>query len=238
MKKNKTLVAIVCLAAGPAMAQDGNQGPWQGDAELGVVVTAGNTETKNINAKTKVAYEKDSWRHQGRLEMLRNSDGGDITAEKYLANAKTEYNFTEHNYAFVNLNYENDRFSGYDYRVSGAAGYGRRLINRDDLQLDVEVGPGARRSRLKGDGTQTELLGRGAGNLEWKISKTSVFSQELSVEAGEEQTITRSMTALKSQVAGALSMKLSLTVQNATGVPAGVKNTDTETAVTLVYSMF
>ena len=69
-----------------------------------------------------------------------------------------------------------------------------------------------------------------------KLSKTSEFSEALVTAIGEESTISKSVTAITAQVADNLSMKTSLTVRHNTVVPDGVKNTDTETAVTLLYT--
>ncbi|KAF0192935.1 MAG: hypothetical protein FD165_38 [Gammaproteobacteria bacterium] len=79
------------------------------------------------------------------------------------------------------------------------------------------------------------MLARAAGNYVWKISDTTTFSEELTIDAGQDSTISKSVTGLKSQVAGNLATKLTLTIKNTSDVPPGVEKTDTETAVTLVY---
>ncbi|HGX93410.1 MAG TPA: DUF481 domain-containing protein, partial [Candidatus Tenderia sp.] len=69
----------------------------------------------------------------------------------------------------------------------------------------------------------------------WDVSKTSHFTQELVSDIGEDSTVTKSVTALKTQINGSLAMKLSYTLKNTSKVPTGKEKTDTETAVTLVY---
>ena len=44
------------------------------------------------------------------------------------------------------------------------------------------------------------------------------------------------MTALTAKVNTSLALKVSLTIKNNSEVPVGTEKTDTETAVTLVYS--
>ena len=67
------------------------------------------------------------------------------------------------------------------------------------------------------------------------LSKSSNFQQTLIADAGEESTILKSISSIKAQINGSLAMKVSLTIKNTSDVPEGVEETDSETAVTLVY---
>lgn len=236
MRKTATTLILVTLAAAPApvLAEETPAG-LTGEAELGLIVTGGNTETENLNAKAKVGHDGATWRHALKGEAVLASDKGGSTAERYFVSGKSDRKVGARGYLFVTASWEKDRFSGYEYRVTEALGYGHRLVETDAVTLDLEAGPGARHSRLTGDGTDDEALGRLAGNLAWKVSDTSNFTEDLTVEAGEQSTITRSVTALKTQVAGQLATKVSVTVKNTSDTPPGVDDTDYETAVTLVY---
>jgi putative salt-induced outer membrane protein len=76
---------------------------------------------------------------------------------------------------------------------------------------------------------------RGAGHYTWNITEHSKFSEDLTIEAGEDVTVTKSVTGLSAKINSSLATKLTYTVKNTSKVPAGVKKTDTEFAVTLVY---
>ena len=209
---------------------------WKGDAELGVLNTNGNTKTRNITAKAKIVNDRDSWRHTVNAEALNSSEESGTTAERYYLSGKSDYKLTEKSYAFGLLTYENDRFSGYDYRTTETLGYGRNVIKRDTLTLDLEAGLGARQSKISTTGeNQNEGLIHLAGSLGWKVSDTSTFSEDLSSDIGEKSTVSKSVTALKTQIAGNLASKISFTAKHTSKVPAGVTKLDTETAVTLVY---
>ncbi|MCF6255084.1 MAG: DUF481 domain-containing protein [Gammaproteobacteria bacterium] len=231
-----SLFLLAAVSTGNAADPQVADGSWKGDVELGIVTTTGNTETETINAKAKAVTEREKWRHTVSLESLNTSNGGDTTAERYVVNGQSDYKFGEHNYFFVMINYENARFSGYDYRVSEALGYGRRVIDKAALALDLEIGPGARQSKLSTGGNEDEFTLRGAAKLAWKVSDTSTFTTDLSVDAGEDTTVTKSVTALTAQINGSLATKITYTIKNTSDVPVGVEKTDTETAVTLVYS--
>jgi putative salt-induced outer membrane protein len=209
---------------------------WKSSVELGIVSTSGNTETQTINAKAKTEHERERWRHSATFEALKSSDGDTTTAERYFISGQSNYKYSKNNYSFVIVSYEDDRFSGYDYRASEAIGYGRRLLDQEDLKFDLEAGPGARQSKLENDGTDNETILRAAAKLFWGISVTSKFTEDLSVEAGEDSTVSKSVSGLTSKVNGNLATKITYTVKHTSDVPQGIKNRDTETAVTLVYS--
>ncbi len=56
------------------------------------------------------------------------------------------------------------------------------------------------------------------------------------METGADQTVTKSVSSVKAQVIGALSMKAAFTLEHTSSVPAKTEKTDTETALTMVYS--
>ena len=209
---------------------------WKASAEIGYVSTSGNTNTETLNAKAMVSTDREQWRHKVEVTALNASDEDVTTAEKYTVEGQSDYKLKDPNYLFGNIAYENDKFSGYQYRVTESIGYGRRVIKEKDLTLDLEIGPGARQSKLDNGDTESESMLRGAAKLNWTISKTSKFAEIVTIEAGEDVTITKSATSLSSQINGSLLMKLTYIYKQTSDVPVGVDDTDTETAVTLVYS--
>jgi len=152
-----------------------------------------------------------------------------------VASAKAEYPYPGDHYMFGNLRYEDDRFSGYDYQLSESIGYGLRFVDRDTLRMDLEVGLGGRQIRTEGGVSDSEAILRGAGRLAWTLSETAVFSEDLLIESGSDNTFSESVSALKLKINGNLAMKLSLTVRHSSQVPADTEATDTVTSVNLVY---
>ena len=80
------------------------------------------------------------------------------------------------------------------------------------------------------------MLIRGAARYAWKITQYSNFTEDITVDVGEDVTVTKSVTGLTAKINTSLATKLTYTIKNTSKVPAGVKKTDTEMAVTLVYS--
>jgi len=236
MNKVISIIASGLLLANSAFAEEAEKSLWKASAEIGYVSTSGNTNTDTLNAKAMASTDREQWRHKIEVTALNASDANVTTAEKYTVTGQTDYKLNDPNYLFGNIAYENDKFSGYQYRVTESVGYGRRVIKETDLTLDLEIGPGARQSKLDNGNTESESMLRGAAKLDWTVSKTSKFAEVLTVEAGEDVTVSKSVTSLSSQVNGSLSMKFTYTYKHTSEVPVGVDDTDTETAVTLVYS--
>ena len=209
---------------------------WKGEAELGFISTSGNTETETLNAKAKVINERDKWKHTFRAEATKASDNGVVTAQRNFISAKTDYKYNNRSYSFVLLQYEDDRFSGYDYQASLIVGYGHKFIKTGRLTLDAEAGVGTRQSELdSGDKMDEGILYAGM-EVDWKIGKTSSFNEKLTVEAGEDATTTKSVSALKAKINSKLASKITYTIKHVSEVPVDVEKTDRELAVTLVYS--
>jgi len=229
---------ILAMLSFPAAAEPtAPERPWQGEVELGVVTTRGNTDTASLNAKAKVVNVRDSWRHTGRIEAVNNATDGVRNAEHYFALFKSDHKLSEVSYIFASINYDADRFSGYDYHSALAVGYGRRVVKREDLTLELEAGAGARQSKVTGaSDADNEGIVSGAMHLNWQFTKVAAFGEDLSVEVGQDTTITRSSTSLKSTLAANFALKVTVDVDYTSDVPPGIENTDVMTATTIVYN--
>ena len=237
-----TLTSLL-LASGNAVAEEKakEKSPWTSSVELGVINTTGNTETKNTAGKADVTYEVDKWRHNGHAEAYGSSSedaagNSIVSAERYELSGKSDYKFNEHDYAFASVKLQKDLFSGFEYEHVVSLGYGRKVIKQADMELDLEIGPGVRFFKVDNGVSDEEALIRLAGKYWWAITDNSKFTQDLIFEIGEDLTTSKSITGLQANINSSLAMKLTFTVKNKSEVPVGTEETDTETAVTLVYS--
>lgn len=251
------IMAIPCVLVlnTPVLAVDDEKSPWKSAAELGYVHVSGNTNTETTKASFELAYEANSWSHKIHAEGLSsNSETVDSsvtpsvttserTAAKWLLTGQIDYKFSDLDYLFGLLSYEDDRFSGFQYQAKLSLGYGRRLIQIDKHELKLEIGPGYRTYRLDQaeppaplEEVQDETQLRINAAYIWKISKTSKLTEDLTYESGQDQDEWKSVTALTAKINSTLAMKMSHIVKYLDMVPAGSKNFDRETAVTLVFS--
>lgn len=210
---------------------------FSGKIEGGASFETGNTERENVNINGELSYKHNRWENILSGQAYSSEEDGNRAAEEYRVTNKTKYNFTEFDYGFLELSYVDDRFSGFDYRVDELLGYGRRLINEDDMKLNTEVSIGARQSKLTTGDKEESGLAKLRGDFEWDINKYLSFEQDLAVTYDtEEIMIVNSDTGLKAQMTDALYLRLGFQFENISEVPAGVESTDTRTTVNVGYN--
>lgn len=243
MKKNCYALAIttLVLASNNALAEDEVKSPWTASAELGLIRTTGNTETQTLSGKADVIYEVEKWRHKGHAEAYGTETEDDlgvsvVSAERYELSGKSDYKFTEYDYIYGLVKLQKDRFSGFEYEHIVSLGYGRKVIKQDDMELDLEIGPGVRFFKVDDGVSDEEALLRLSANYWWKITDTSKFIQELTSDIGEEITSTKSVTGIQANINSSLALKFTYTVKHKSSVPVDTEKTDTEAAMTLVYT--
>lgn len=232
---------MVAVAANAQAEADTAQKAWKGDVEFGYTEISGNSESTTIKGHINAARTFGKWKNTTIFDALNASDDGDRSAEKYFLSDKLDRALSDHDYLFAFASYEDDRYSGFDYQATIAAGYGFKILNRDTMQWDAEVGPGYRYSKYDevnadGDDDESEVILRLATKYNWQFSDTAEFEQVVSVEAGEENTVSKSSTSLKTTIIGQFSLKLAYIVKYTEEVPADKKHADTETVVTVGYS--
>lgn len=248
MKKSCYLLLLAGLltVTGNALAEekDKAKSPWKSSVELGFIRTTGNTETQTTALKADAVYEVDKWRHTGHVEGYGQESKDEVTgdtvvsAERYEASAKSDYKFTEHDYAFGLIKLKKDRFSGFEYENSVSLGYGRKVVKQENMELDLEIGPGARFYKPDDGESDSEALLVLAGKYWWEITDNSKFIQDLNFDIGEEYTESKSVTGVQANINKTLALKFTYTVRHKSKVPdpATTEKTDTETAMTLVYN--
>lgn len=236
-------LAIACLALAP-LAQAQESGNWEGEAELGVLLTSGNTEETKVNGRLGLIHDADVWRNSGDFKSKYTEADDETTAEEYAAALQSDYKFDDRQYWFVRGAWENDRFSGYDFESALTTGYGNRVWQSGERSyLDLSAGAGYRYNKLEEVDTDTgrdveeEAIARLAGQFDYGLSATSLFRQKLSTEIGldDNNTVTESETSLQSTIVNSLSMKVAFRVKHVSDAPEGSDDTDTETSLSLLY---
>jgi putative salt-induced outer membrane protein YdiY len=252
MKFRLTALAagLAALNAAPTLAQDEEAAKvWKATAELGMIVTSGNTETTTFQGKMDATQDLEMWKNQYVISALfkedeiTQADGTKETekiAEKISGSVKSAYKLNKDNAnLFIFGSHTDDKFGAYTKYSTLAVGYGDRLFETDTMQLDVEIGPGYYWSEQElDDGTTVEEDGaivRAAAQYDWQVTESADFQQTLAVESGQDNTRTVSDTSLSARINGSMQMKVGFTVQSDSDVAEDKEKTDTTTYVTLVY---
>lgn len=254
LKRSHVLFALALpLLAGPAVAAEWGsapvemtlantaapakekKNPWEGSISFGYLASSGNTDSETLNGELVAAYSVNGWVHNAFLSAVGSSDAGVTTNERYQAQYKLDKLFSTRGYVFGRLAFDKDRFSGIDHKASATFGVGRRLIDKQKHRLRGEVGAGTRREELLDRTTNHEgilLINLGYRYL---MSENAEFSQTVLFEQGAENDYTESVTKVRANVVGALSVAVSYTVKHNTSPPDINEKTDTYTAISLEY---
>lgn len=259
---NRTAIAaFAALSSFNAFAQSAPE-PLQVEAELGVLLTSGNTESTALSSRVDVKQDLRDWRNNYVAEGLYKEDELTITAdgqrselsrvsaERYFLSAQTDYKLNEqHRGLFLFGSYEEDKFSGYDYQTSIAAGYSDRLFDSPRAYFDYSIGPGFTANRTaetrNDDGefvdnqTEESAIVRLSGFYVYEFSDNAKFSQSIASDAAFESgvnTRSKAVSAVTANLNDSFALKSSFTVTHNSEVPELLENTDTTTAITLVYS--
>ncbi|MAR89978.1 MAG: DUF481 domain-containing protein [Pseudomonadota bacterium] len=243
--RNTLLVLTLMPVAVLAAEQDPDK-VWSAEATLNYVNRSGNTESTNLDLRSKAVRDGETWRNTYKLEASNETsevetDTGNVeevrTAEKYFGSAKADYKVGEKSYLFGLLEYTDDRFSGYDYEAAVTFGYGRDILETEAHTLSADAGLGYRESKVTETGdVEEEAIIRLGAVYQWKISETTTFDEEFSTEIGEERTVTKSFSRLKFQINGRLNASVAYEIEHTDDVPPGVKNSDRKFLVGLNYS--
>jgi len=234
----KTILLASMLVALNVQAEDEAK-EFTLDGEFGLIVTTGNTEATTVKGKITGHQELESWSNDFTAEALYQKDDEDTTAQEYFISGQGNYKLENPDHRiFIFGSYEDNRFGGYDYQSTIAAGWSEKLWSDDTSKFEYSVGPGYSFNKTNTGESENSAILRGALAYERQISETATFKQALSTEVGSDNTKSRSETSVSAQLMGALSMKFSLVLDHNTQVAAGSDKLDTQTAVTLVYTFF
>lgn len=259
-----SIIALAVMAASSVSAHDEvavdpAADGWTGGIGAGLVMTSGNTETENGSAYVDLTRLAGDWTHRLNVAGLYTADGGRTTAEKYFLSLQANRSLTEKSYVFGFASYDDDRFGSFEYQATAAVGYGRQLIANDTMNLSVEAGPGYRiskpfnfalaangvdiyvdpvtnRKTKLGTESENEVIARFSEMFDWRFSPSAKFIQQLNVETGSDNTVSRLMLALETTVVGNIALRVSYNLKYTDNVSAGTDHADTETAVSLAYS--
>jgi putative salt-induced outer membrane protein len=219
------------VAAGAAHAD------WQGKGEAGVVLASGNTETRTLDGKLNLADTWDAWKEIIDLSYLKASSAGTDTADRFLASSQTNYALNDRAFWFGGLEYQHDKFSGFQFQESATTGLGYKFVDTATNKFSGQVGIGAR--RLKNDVTGADSSGAvwTVGlNYENALTATTKVVDKLAVEGGSANTQIHNFLGLEVKMSTALALSLGYDVMHNSEAPPPRKATDQLITANLVFA--
>ena len=185
---------------------------WRGEINLGAGLQQGNTDNRNLDLDARVALRWGRNRFIVGAESHRSQSHGQDTADSDLG--RVEYNrfVSKRWYLAGNFLAERDKFTDIDLRLAGGVGLGVQLIDSDQTQLSLEIGPNwLTEDRAVGDDLEY-LAGRwGLDFSQWLLWRSVQFyhRQVGFVRVEEpERTFIQTRTGLKFPIAYGLAATL------------------------------
>lgn len=219
---------------------DAEQVPlWSGEAELGAAHNTGNTKNDSVRTGGKLVWAPGNWENELSASYNLNNDSGTTTERRFVTSARPLYNVTDRVFGWGFVRFVDDKNDGFQWTLTEAAGPGYRLLNSENLILNVAVGPGLQQTREKqddGGNLNNEVVGVGLAGFEWTIIQNTTFSNNLRITSGAERTRIDNLTALTLKIFGDLAARLSYEVRHDTSPGEDKKETDTTGLASIVYS--
>ena len=224
---------IMMLVAAPSASFAGD---WSGNGDLGYNSVSGNSDSESLALGLNGAYASGDWTYSGEINAYSASQDGETNAKSYDLKLQSDYDWDERSFAFGKLRYLDDRFSGYEYQSSISFGAGRTFVENGNNLFSGQIGVGYRTSELRDNGgTENEPVATASITYNRDLTETTVLESTWSAESGSDNTYLEGGVALILSMTEALGIKLSYTAKHNTDVPAGSKNTDRFTTVSLNY---
>lgn len=244
---NKWLLAgALCASATATFAQEKEEKKapdnFVGSIDFGYGSTSGNTETESFSLRSKARLTSGAFVNEAELQAVSASQNGVTNKERYYAAYQLNRDLSELVSSFIRADYDNDRFSGFEYQYLTAAGAAITWMVPENHRLKTDLGLGYRYSELQPDAVtmeeanQEETIVRFALDYEWQFSDTARFTQKITSDKGRENTISRSDTELRLTIAEPVSLVVGQHYKFYSDPLPGTQSTDRETKVAVSYS--
>ncbi len=212
-----------------------NESNINGDVDLGYVASSGNSESESLSFASKLKWATGELSNVLELEAFSGSQDNKTSAEKYFLAYQLNKALNEQHSAFFRVDYNDDRFSGYDYQLTSSAGWSAKWTMPETHKLVSELGLGYRFSEFDTGTSDEEAILRLAANYGYQVSETTDFEQSLSADIGEDSTISKASSSIRVAISDALALKVALNFKHYSDPVPGTEDLDRETTVSLAY---
>lgn len=222
--------ATVAAAAEPAVK-------WSGESEIGAGLTTGNSDTANIAVAGRAVRESGGVTQTAVFDFGFTRTEGDTTQQRIFSSYQLDYEYDSRWFSFGRAEYENDRFSGFDYRIFLGLGLGANIIKSDGMNWTVTGGPGARYSveDITGVDVITPSF-RASSVFDIALTETATFTHEALTLWTSTTTTAATTFRLDTKLNSFLDARLSYNIRYETDPPTGAEQTDTTARAAIVFN--
>ncbi len=227
------------------------QAQWTGKAELGVLLSDGNTEAKSANTKFDLTHEGPKRKHNFYFAALYGENAEFQNAERYEARYQIDWKLTDRLSWFLGLRGEEDRFSGFAYQATVSTGATYKFVDSPTTKFDGSLGAGYKRfqpqvliksdagdvlQRIEGESEADPVATLGS-NFEHKFTENTMITNKFLAELGSDNTSVADDIALQVSMSETLALAVGIGIRYNSDPPPLAESTDTLVTVNLVYNI-
>lgn len=178
---SRLLILVGALAIGAQIyAQETTPAkPWTSSIGAGLALTSGNTNTQNYNVSFSTKYDPESRVvFKADALLLRGSSEGETQVDRATAATRLEYSVSDRTFAFGEVSYLRDPFTGINYLLAPVAGAGYRIIKSDVRNLTVDAAAGMQVESSDALGRSADGALKLGEDFDWALSATSKITQK------------------------------------------------------------
>ena len=120
-------------------------------------------------------------------------------------------------------------------RLIADAGLGWTVVDNAKLRLSLKGGPAFRHTSYRLEDTENVITALGALDGRWSMTKSLTLNQHAETFIATDNSTFASTTAVDARILGALSARLSYTIDYQTSPPVGAVDLNTLSRASLVY---
>lgn len=211
-------------------------GQWKGKASASGVVATGNSRNAAAGLLIEARRDVGSLTHNISAAFDYGKSNGNATQQRWRAAYKLDIEQSEQVYGYLRLAYEEDAFSGFDYKLFGGLGAGVRLFNAEAFKWKIEGGPGYQYAPI--DDTRAvddHVAAYLSSETDWVIREGLKLEQDVNGTWTRPTSTFVSQTSLTTLLTDTLSTGFSYLYRFETDPPAGRLREDSTFRLNVTY---
>lgn len=148
--------------------------PFSGEVKFNTNRKSGNSSSRDSDFEARLKWNQEEFRHEADFTVELDKDDGNTTEENYEVDYQLNYDFNDRWFSYGRFDYDKDRFSAIDEQYEIGVGLGRRIYLKNQLNLNVQLGPSYLITNNPKSDTEKDLASRWALRLDWPISDSNI----------------------------------------------------------------
>lgn len=214
---------------------------------LGYQALSGNSDSQTMNGNVALTYTKGRYQTNADAKFIMAKKNGQEDKRKLSTSLKSKRMIRDGYYFYGNGSYIDDRYGPYYADSIVSTGIGYRLFSYETFQTLVDIGPGFRHQdpnldEIKSDSivkqeVVNEMVLQSTIDMQWKPLKSLTLSAKFNVISGKSNTTLESSFNATNAITDNIALNLGYTQTYYSWVPEGMKNSDTTTTISLIYTI-